>query len=158
MGFKILRAGWFDIPEIVNLASRFFAESNFSERLHEDKAKHTATLQEFIDNPYVASFIARGDDDELLGYIHIYCQNDYTEERIGEMYQMFIKPEARATGVSRGLVTAAVEQYKKWGCKRAYAEASPGFNDDGRNVKLFENLWRKQGYVPTGVIMMLEID
>ena len=156
--FTVSKAGRGDVYDITSAAIEFYKESDFLGRLEPNPDKYKGMLYEFIDNPYVASFVARADtkEQELLGYIHIYCQNDYTDDLVGEMFQMYVAPKARGTGVSRKLIEAAVEQYKAWGCKRAYSEASPGFNDGGKNIRLFVNLWKKAGYTEKGIVMMKE--
>jgi len=155
--FTVSKAGRGDVYDITSAAIAFYQESDFAGKLPPNPDKYKGLLYEFIDNPYVASFVARDNESQdLLGYIHIYCQNDYTDDLVGEMFQFYVSPKARATGVSRALVDAAVAQYKQWGCKRAYAEASPGFADDGKNIRLFVNLWKKSGYTEKGIVMMKE--
>jgi GNAT superfamily N-acetyltransferase len=72
---------------------------------------------------------------------------------IGEMFMYYVAPEWRGTLVSRSLVEASVEQYKVWGCKRAYAEAASGL-EDPRALKYFNNLWAKFGYREIGTVVM----
>jgi len=154
--FTISRGTRGDIDDIVASATRFYESTDQHGRLTINKGNYRATLEEFIDNPYVCSLLARAASGELLGYMHIYCQNDYTVEMVGEMFQMYVEPAGRGKGVSRALVEAALEQYKKWGCVRLYAEGAAGIEDGGVNDKLFENLWTRYGYKKQGIVMMKE--
>ena len=152
-GFTIYKAGRADISDITEKAVQFFSESDFNGNLTANPDRYRDMLYDFIDNPHVASFVARSGED-VVGYIHIYCQSDYTNELVGEMYQFYVDPNFRGKGVARALVSRAVEQYREWGCKRAYSEAAAGFDDGGKNLRLFINLWKKAGYTEKGIVMV----
>lgn len=143
-----------DVPEICAAAVEFFNESSFR-RLNIRVDKYRRLIEGHINNPYCQSIIARV-NSELVGYIHIYCHDDYTDELIGELYQFYVRKQYRGTGVARCLVDAACKQWRDWGCVRAYSDANPGFDDNGKSVILFRNLWGKFGFSPTGQSFMRE--
>lgn len=147
-------AHYLDLDEICEAAVEFFHESSFRKlRLRVDK--YRKLVENHLDHPYCKSLICRI-DGELAGYIHVYCQDDYTEELIGELYQFYVRKPYRASGVARALVQAADIQWRVWGCARAYSDANPGFDDGGQSVKLFKNLWGKFGFNSTGQSFMKE--
>lgn len=155
MDFFVRPTTWHDLDRVAELANEFFKESNFSRSgLTVDLEAYKKTIKNYWRNPYVASFIALdAETSELLGYVHIYAQADYTVELVGEMYQFYVAPRARATGVSRALVKAACEQWDAWGCVRAYCEAAPGL-DDEKHLMTFRNLWGKFGFEQIGITLM----
>lgn len=156
MNFTIQDAEWQHIDQIVALALDFFKESNFSRSgLTVDPVAYRKTITNYWRYPSVKSIIALNDAGDVLGYCHVYCQRDYTIERVGELYQFYVKPEARGTGVSRALVEAACKQFDAWECARSYAEGAAGLPDE-KQLKTFANLWSKFGYQQVGVTMMRE--
>lgn len=143
-----------DIPDVCAAATEFFQESSFRKQtLRIDK--YAKMLTDYIGNTYVQSFVCYM-DNELAGYIHIYCQDDYTDELIGELYQFYVRKKFRGKGIARMLVDAADVKWAQWGCVKAYADANPGFDDSGLSVKLFQNLWGKFGFKSTGQSFMKE--
>lgn len=149
---QVIDAGPEHVEQIVALGCRFFDESDFHNNLNVDADEFRRTIKDHMGLPSVAAKIAVH-NGVVVGYVLIYCQKDYTKELIGELYQFYVCPEYRGTPTARLLVQAAINQYDDWGCVRAYAEASPGFSDP-RHLKLFENLWKKHGYVLTGATFM----
>lgn len=146
-----------EIPAIVQLAAEFFLESNFSRSgLTVDLKAYEKTIQNYWRYPTVKSIVALcKHTGDLLGYVHVYAQRDYTVELIGELYQFYVRPDARMTLVPRELVRAACAQWDEWGCKRAYAEAAPGL-DNEKSLKTFRNLWGKFGFKQIGITLLRE--
>lgn len=153
--FEIVRGTREHLDQLVALGARFFEESNFAGRgVTISLDNYRKTISEYIDFYSVAAICAVR-EGQVIGYIHIYFQNDFTVERIGEVYQMYVAPEYRGSGVARSLVESAVLQYADWNCARGYVEASPGMQAE-EHLKLFENLWGRVGYKKIGLVMMGE--
>lgn len=144
-----------EIPQIVALAKQFFDESNFSRSgLTVDLVAYQRTIENYWRHSMVCSIVALcKHTGDLLGYCHIYAQRDYTVELVGEMYQFYVRPDARGTLVPRELVRAAAAKFDEWGCVRSYAECAPGL-PDVKSVKTFANLWGKFGYKQIGVALL----
>ena len=152
---EIFNADASNLEEMFALAENFWHESNFQTAgltLAPDFWKNT--VRAHIGLPDTAGICA-SIDGAIVGYVLVYYQTDYTVERIGEMFQFYVKPEYRSTKVARKLVEAAVNQYKEWGCARAYCEASPGIAMRD-HLALFRNLWGKYDYQEIGVTLMKE--
>lgn len=144
-----------DMEQVCRLAERFFYESSFR-GLTINLDAYRKTIMDYYRYPSVKSLVAVTDQGDIVGYIHIYCQQDYTVELIGEMYQFYVAPEYRGTKVSRSLIEGAVAQYKMWGCAVAYCECAPGMEDE-KHLQTFSNLWVKYGYKPVGRAFMLDL-
>lgn len=154
--FKIRDAWHSEIPQIVALANDFFKESDFSRSgLTVDLVAYRKTIENYWRYPSVKSIVALDEEMNVLGYVHLYCQRDYTVELVGELYQFYVKPEYRKTPVPRALVEAACKQFDEWGCARSYAECAPGLPDK-KSIMTFTNLWRKFGYQQVGVTLLRE--
>lgn len=153
--FEIFHANESHLDEMFALTTRFYYESNFhtaSLTLRDDLWKQTLTHHINLDD---TAAICACVDGKIVGYVLVYYQTDFTEERIGEMFQFYVEPEQRGSGVARALVDEAVKQYKEWGCVRAYCEASPGIAMRD-HLGLFKNLWGKFGYEQIGITLMKE--
>ena len=155
MKFLIRPTTWHDLDRVADLAFQFFQESNFSRGgLTVDLEAYKRTIKNYWRNPFVTSFLAIEEDTaEILGYVHIYAQRDYTVELVGEMYQFYVIPRARGSRVARALVQAACDKWDEWGCARAYCEAAPGMQDE-KHLMTFRNLWGKFGFGQVGITLM----
>ena len=151
MNLKTIYATREDIPDICEAAKELFAESNFSE-LTLDIERYADILDYYVEQRDIAASILCVDDRSgfILGYIHIYYAQDYTVERIGEIFQFFVRKDYRGTKAARMLIASALRWYESKDCVRAYFDADPGFDDGGKNIKLVRNLLAKFDYVPTG--------
>lgn len=152
--FIIRKAHKGDLDQLVELGARFYQESNFLGNLTMSKNNYRATIAPYLGMDYVAPIVAVR-AGQILGYLHIYAQRDYTVELVGEVYQFYVLPEYRSSGVSRALVEAANLQYAEWKVARGYVEAAPGMGAE-EHLKLFENLWGRFGYKKIGIVMMKE--
>lgn len=153
-GYDIVTMGEEHLDLVVEAGVAFFRESNNDGRLTVSVENYRRLIEAYIGHPQAKSIVAIS-CGQVVGYTHIYYQQDFTVERVGELFQFFVRPEWRGTGVARGLVEAANTQYEAWGCSRAYAEAAPGLKDR-RALGLFGNLFGKFGYTPVGTTFMKE--
>jgi GNAT superfamily N-acetyltransferase len=144
-----------DMEEILDAAREFFEESNFAESgLTVDLENYRRTVTQYWRLASVKSFLARRvQDNELLGYVHVYCQKDYTVELIGETFQFYVRKDARGSLVGRALVEAACRQFDEWGCARSYVDCSPGMQNE-KHLQTFINLWGKFGFKQIGITMV----
>lgn len=147
--FTIERLDRFNFEDAITAGRTFFAESDFSQNMTPDENKYRSLIYRHIGAEHTAGILAVTPQGKVIGYAYIYCQNDYTVELVGEMFQFYVLPEARGTMVARSIVQEVVKQFDIWGCVRNYAEAAPGLSD-ARVVKLFSNLWGKFGFKPVG--------
>ncbi len=139
-----------DIALLVDTALQFWNESGHSSNNTENPEKYKAFLREEMTKPARRIIIAKH-ADRVIGYHIIYAMADYKDALDGEMYQFFVHPEFRGSGVARDLVEMAVQTWDDWGCDVNYAIASPELG----NIELsqFRNLFAKFGFVETGIVM-----
>lgn len=155
--YEIRKATRLDLDELAELGARFYDESNFLGNLTISRENYKRTIGKYIEGYYSVAGIVAVHDGKIVGYLHIYFQQDFTEERIGEVYQFYVMPEYRGTGVARSLVESANLQYAEWNVARGYVEASPGM-DKPEHLKQFENLWGRFGYKKIGIVMSKEFN
>lgn len=140
-----------DIDDLVEEAETFFKESTMK-GLTPDPDKYKDFLQRFIGNPYVVCFVARKQDtNEIVGYSSAFVHDNYLVENVGELYQFYICPEARGSGLSRILAEKVINKFEEWNCKKAFVQSYSDID-----LKLFENLWSKFGFNVVGLTMSKE--
>lgn len=76
-----------------------------------------------------------------------------TVEPVGMTFLFYTAPSARGTGAARMLRDAMDKAAQEAGCAAFYIASTAGFNDDGKNQKLFTNLFLKNGFVVVGEFM-----
>jgi GNAT superfamily N-acetyltransferase len=152
MQFTIKKLDRLLLPAAMDCARTFFYESDFSTTLTPDPEKYEKLITSYVGTPDAAGILAVDDNGKVLGYAHIYRQNYYTKEWIGEMFQFYVRPETRGTQVARSIAKAVTQQFDECVTARDYIEAAPGLSDPSA-VKLFCNLWRKFGFRDVGQTM-----
>lgn len=149
--YEIKVADYDDVDAIVETALEFWNESEHSINHSQNPGKYKAFIRErMINQDGVRCFIAKV-GDKVIGYHMVYVMADYKDAYDGEMYQFFVHPDYRASGVARDLVAVAVDQWDKWGCDVNYAIASPEVGNI--ELSLFRNLFAKFGFRETGIVM-----
>ena len=140
-----------DIDELVKTALDFWYESGHSVNKSQNPERYKEFLKAEMRKPARRVIVAKLPSGRVIGYHVIYGQADYKDQFDGEMYQFFVHPDFRGSGVARDLVEMAVQTWDDWGCDVVYACASPEIG----NIELsqFRNLWGKFGFVETGIIM-----
>lgn len=155
--YELKRANVADVPRIVDCALKFWGESKQSLTGDVDPQRfHEFLVDSLVNRPGCRIYFAEH-DGMVIGYIAVYVQADYKDSLDGEMYQFYILPEYRGSGVARDLVGLAVQFWRDAGCKTMYAIASPEVGET--NLSQFRNLFAKFGFEETGIIMTLrEVD
>lgn len=148
-----------EIPQIVELARAMFYESSYG--LNGNATIDTGKFQRTLENYWryqsaqaIVAMDARNGD--VLGYVMIYYQRDFTVEPVGELYQFYVRADMRKTLVPRELAKAATKQFDAWGCVHSYVECGTGFDDGGKSIKTFGNLWGKVGFKQVGAVFIRE--
>lgn len=141
-----------DIKEVVRLALEFWGESGNSSNGEADPVKYENFLRhELLHRECTRIILAKTPAGRIIGYSIIYAMTDYKDHLDGEMYQFFVHPDYRATGVARELVRMSVQVWDDWGCRTVYAIASPEIGNT--ELSHFRNLWAKFGFAETGIVM-----
>jgi GNAT superfamily N-acetyltransferase len=150
---SIVQAEAKHLPDFIRLAERFFYESDNCQGATWCAEAYSQIFLSAVKDSTVSVLMAYWGED-LLGYCIITYFQHFTKERIGDMYQLYVAPEARGTNVARLLAEATVDQFDAWGCVISYNYAAPGLAEEKKNLALFRNLWHRYGYRQSGIIMV----
>jgi len=81
-------------------------------------------------------------DDVVVGYLELHLRDD----RVAEVRQVYVQPEARELGLGDDLLASALEHAERAGCRALEASALPG----DRTTK---NLYERAGVVARLLVM-----
>jgi ribosomal protein S18 acetylase RimI-like enzyme len=146
-----------DIPQLVDVGTEFFVESNFFGDLTIDKVQGAGTFGYLIaaeDNHILVAM----DEGKLVGFISFDVVRFYTVEPVSHMFLFYVIPEYRKTLLGRELLQKALEVAAAHGSKRFYASSTAGFNDGGKTNKRLLNLYRRFGFEELGCFVMKGIN
>lgn len=148
--YEIRLATTADIDAIVDTALIFWHSSNHAVNRSQNPVKFKQLMREYMGRSCTRIIIAVR-EGKVIGYIMIYAEADYKDALDGELYQFFVHPDYRGSGVGRDLVEMAVQVYDDWGCDVCYAIGSAEVGEN--ELVHFRNLFAKFGFVETGIVM-----
>lgn len=153
--YWVRRAKDTDIMRIYEFSKPYLEESMYGKHL--DLCEKTA-IESFqygvmYDELY-ETYIAENENG-LLGVVIVFITSSYFKGSEGDVQFFYVCPSARATGVSRALVEQCIEVKDRRRLNILYAGCHSGFNDDGKNDKMYCNLFKKYGFEVTGTNLHL---
>lgn len=145
-----------DLNAIVEMASPYYYEASITlgRKLCRDRVLQT--VYGCITAPERVTLLA-SKGAEIAGVTTAYLNYSFfdTPEMIMDFF--YIKPEYRASGVSRLLVQDIIKNARDRGAAVLYCGCHSFMDDGGRNDKLFSNLFIKHGFKITGTNLHKEI-
>jgi ribosomal protein S18 acetylase RimI-like enzyme len=108
-------------------------------RVDPGREKLEALVRGLLESPEEgAQFIARYDAGEPAGFATVYWTwNTLIADRIGALYDLFVRPEYRQHGVGRALIYACLEQARERGVARLAWDTAP---DNAVAQRLYDSL------------------
>lgn len=144
-----------DITKIVDLGDVFFNESNFDDSEY-DPLQFAYTLGYIYDDENQHILVADCDDN-IVGFVIYDMVRYYTKSKISHMFLLYVHPDFRAKHVCSNLIAKASLHAKKEGCRYFYGSSSAGFSDNGRNDKVLEKIYTRQGFTDNGFFMRKDL-
>lgn len=136
-----------DIDQLLGMANRFIGESGLPLSFDRDIAYKTLELS--IDNSIFMVYDING---ILAGAIMGYVQQEFTIEGCAYIVKLYVEPEFRGLGVSRSMVRAFDDEAARLGASCCFTSSGSLIGSNGE--KLYDNLFIKQGYLPSGRAMV----
>jgi GNAT superfamily N-acetyltransferase len=138
-----------DIPAIVAMGKQFFGESQYSYLGIEFSEKVTEmSLYETMKCGLFPIILATK-DKEVIGGISLMYDYSFSEKPIAILQYIFVEKPYRKGLVGRMLVHHAIEIAKGDGATSFFAPINSGTGA----VRSLANLFRKGGFLPSGVIL-----
>lgn len=145
------------VGDVSSLAGSFFHESDAVDKLILRLDRFMKIVEGYAHDLDKGGFVIYVPNGDLIGYILMAYQHQYTQALVGEVYQFYVRKYYRGSRAGRLLVGAADRWFHEHGCNRVYAQVSHGGTDQSMTSNLYINLWRKFGYAPMGTVVMKEI-
>jgi GNAT superfamily N-acetyltransferase len=148
-GLDLRMAELSDIPQLVDLARRFFAESQypnlgivFSRLAYERYLIHVLTNNI---SPHIIALV----NGELVGVISWVQDFSYSDDPIATMTMFYVSPDHRKSALGRLLCETAEETAVRTGCCAIFMPVNSG---TGSTISMC-NMFSRRGFISSGVIM-----
>lgn len=145
-----------DLEDLLELGYSFLSESKIYGVLTPAEGKFRRLLEYYASDPMSVAVVAREKDTgHLVGYFLGYTHADFSEESIGEAYQLYVLPEYRVTSVGHNLVLAASRVFfDRIGADIVIVELASGVKEYLRGHKSVLRWMSKIGFEPIGTTFM----
>lgn len=130
---------------------KFSPESMHEGTLGEVRPTHDK-MEQLIDSLLEkgCSYLIAVEDDELIGWVLFGASRDQlTNKTVGFIYELFVMEEFRGNGLSKHLITDAIEYLKIEG----YSEVRLNVFANNFAIKLYERM----GFTPKNITMKLDL-
>lgn len=134
----------------------YYHESRYSKNLTLDPTTAIATFDYAFNHDMIDAFVAEA-DGEVAGIIITVYNPSFFVGYEGDIDFFAVLKEYRGTAIGRELVKMAVAAAELRGANVLYCGCHSGFDDGGKNVKTYENLFGKVGFEVNGSNMQLDL-
>lgn len=131
-----------DAMELVELAGRFFLESEFKSFTTFSTERMLQTFDHALVSPYMHVTVFEN-EGRIQGFLAYQTDQSYTEEPIALMYLFYVVPEYRKTPVGRELLKLSEDHARAAGCVAFYGGSMSGIPEV---QKTLPNMFKKMGY------------
>ena len=133
-----------DLPRMVELAQRFFDESEFKDFATFSPESILLTFEAALSNPRFATIVF-APDGVVEGFSAFQFESSYTVEPLALGYLFYVSPEHRRGPAGRLLLDLSVNYAKQYGAVAFYNGAMAGIDSVSNTLP---NLYRKMGFEP----------
>ena len=137
-----------DVPELIAVYQRFYAEAVYKDFLEFDPARARETILNGITydgRPHILATI----DDVIVGFIATVIDHSFSVKPCAVLMELYVIPEWRRGAIGRGLVGLAVLEAKRKGAGAFHAPVASGMTE----ARSLFNLFDKAGFTQFGYMM-----
>jgi GNAT superfamily N-acetyltransferase len=145
---QIRRATLDDLDAIIDLTRPYFDESFYAEYMTYSELGCRRSFAKMIRESNV--FLV--DADGLVAMAAVRITNTFYVQAEADLEFFYVMPEYRGTGIARFLTEICTDFAKRSGARVMYALSGSGM--EGKNDKLWVNLWKKNGFDVLGTTMI----
>ena len=151
MGYTVKGLELADIDRLIEFVLPYAAESLYGKFLTADIATCKETFTSVVLCPDDAQgYIVMDENGKFVATAVVVLGSSFFKGQEGDVEFFYVSPECRGTGAARLLVSTLVDYAKLHELNVLHAGCHSGFTDDGKNDKLFSNLFRKFRFRFTG--------
>jgi GNAT superfamily N-acetyltransferase len=132
-----------DVPELIPVYQRFYAEAVYKDFLEFDPVRARETILNGITydvRPHVLALI----DDTIVGFIALIIDHSFSVKPCAVMMELYVVPEWRRGAIGRYLVGFAVMLAKDRGAGAFHAPVASGMTEARSLFNLFDKAGFKQ--------------
>lgn len=137
-----------DLPNLVDIAKEFMAETNWGWTFNEDFSLES--FYKSIIHPECDVVLCLSDGNELLGAAIVAIENDFQVESVGDILEFYISAKARGTGAGRELLSSMCKWFDSRKCVNVFVKATANIGND----QAFINLFKKFGFKVSSVVLV----
>ena len=137
-----------DVPELIEVYQRFYAEAVYKDFLEFDPARARETILNGIaydGRPHILATIG----DTIVGFIASVIDHSFSVKPCAVLMELYVVPEFRRSAIGRGLVGLAVLEAKRKGAGAFHAPVASGMTE----ARSLFNLFDKAGFSQFGYMM-----
>ncbi|NIZ09496.1 GNAT family N-acetyltransferase [Pseudooceanicola sp. HF7] len=143
--FNIMRAGLNDIPELIPLYERFFAE----DAIKIARPEIEANLRQMLADDRASVFVATANGSAIgLASASLTCGVEFGWA--AEIEDLFVVPERRGQGLARQLIELVLEWADDSGVRQSYLVITP----EAEHAQSLTALYSKFGFVRSNRVLM----
>ena len=137
-----------DVPELIAVYERFYAEAVYKDFLEFDPARARETILNGIaygGRPHIVAVI----DDAIVGFIAFVIDHSFSVKPCAVLMELYVIPEFRHGAIGRFLVGFAIMEAKIRGAGAFHAPVASGMTE----ARSLFNLFGKAGFTQFGYMM-----
>lgn len=144
---NIRKADHSDLNAIVSLSPQAIYDGTLGEVMPSNE-KVESLVKSLMDKG--GFYLIAEEQDEILGWVLVGTTKDqFTEEPIGFIYELYIRQQNRGKGYSKRLMNAAIEHFQQ----ERYAEIRLSAKAENPAVRMYENM----GFATRSISMSLNL-
>lgn len=137
-----------DVPEVMRLYERFYAEAVYKDFLEWDAARARETVLNGVltDNrPHIIAVI----DDEIVGFLAYILDHSFSVRPCMVLMEFYVAPEYRRSAIGRALLSMAIQEGKAANAGAFHAPVASGL----AAARSLFNMFDKAGFSQFGYMM-----
>lgn len=137
-----------DVPELINVYQRFYAEAVYKDFLEFDPARARETILNgitFDTRPHILATI----DDVVVGFIAFVIDHSFSVKPCAVLMELYVIPEFRRGAIGRALVGLTIIEARRKGAGAFHAPVASGMVE----ARSLFNLFDKAGFKQFGYMM-----
>jgi ribosomal protein S18 acetylase RimI-like enzyme len=131
-----------ELSSLLDLATAFYTESGFATPIWQLREN----LLVLLDSDSARVAVARGGDDEIVGFAITTFSFGLEYGRVAELEELFVVPAHRRSGIGRALIDDSADWARSRGCRAVELVVAP----NGNNVDHLFNYYAHQGFTSEG--------
>jgi len=137
-----------DVPEVMRLYERFYAEAVYKDLLEWDAARARDTILNGVftnDRPHILAIV----DEEIAGFLAYILDHTFSVKPCMVLMEFYVVPEHRRSAIGRALLAMAIQEGKNANAGAFHAPVASGMSA----ARSLFNMFDKAGFTQFGFMV-----